>query len=32
LTHCMVPLARDGSTVDMIAVCSVLYLLSGKEN
>jgi hypothetical protein len=30
--NCMVPLARDGSTVDMIAICSVLYLLSGKEN
>jgi hypothetical protein len=29
---CMLPLARDGSTVDMIVVCSVLYLLNGKEN
>ncbi len=30
--NCMLPLARDGSRVDMIAACSVLYLLSGKEN
>jgi len=28
----MVPLARDGRTVDMIVVCSVLYLLDGREN
>ncbi len=30
--NCMVPLARDGRTVDMIAVCSVLYRLDGREN
>ena len=27
--NCMVPMARDGRLVDMIAVCSVLYLSSG---
>lgn len=30
--NCMAPLARDGANVDMIAVCSVLYRLDGKEN
>jgi hypothetical protein len=30
--NCMVPLARDGSTVDMIVGCSVLYLLDGRES
>jgi hypothetical protein len=30
--NCMVPLARDGASVDMIAVCSVLYRLDGREN
>jgi hypothetical protein len=30
--NCMVPLARDGRAVDMIVVCSVLYLLDGREN
>jgi hypothetical protein len=30
--NCMVPLARNGETVDMIAVCSVLYRLDGREN
>ena len=30
--NCMAPLARDGETVDMIAVCSVLYRLDGREN
>jgi PAS domain-containing protein len=30
--NCMAPLARDGQTVDMIAVCSVLYRLDGKES
>jgi hypothetical protein len=30
--NCMAPLARDGKTVDMIAVCSVLYRSNGKEN
>jgi hypothetical protein len=27
--NCMVPMARDGETVDMIAVCSVLFHLDG---
>jgi hypothetical protein len=30
--NCMVPLGRDGKTVDMIAACSVLYRLDGREN
>jgi hypothetical protein len=30
--NCMVPLARNGSSVDMIAVCSVLYRFDGREN
>ena len=30
--NCMVPLARDGALVDMIAVCSVLYRSTGKED
>jgi hypothetical protein len=30
--NCMVPLARDGASVDMIAVCSVLYRQDGSEN
>lgn len=30
--NCMVPFARDGVSVDMIAVCSVLYRLDGREN
>jgi hypothetical protein len=30
--NCMVPLARDGSMVDMIVGCSVLYRLDGSEN
>jgi hypothetical protein len=29
--NCMTPFARDGETVDMIGVCSVLYRLDGKE-
>jgi hypothetical protein len=30
--NCMVPLAHDGRTVDIIAACSVLYLSNGREN
>jgi PAS domain-containing protein len=30
--NCMVPLARDGSTVDIIVGCSVLYRLDGRES
>ena len=30
--NCMVPLARDGSMVEMIVGCSVLYRLDGSEN
>ncbi len=30
--NCMVPMARDGSRVDMIMVCSVLYRSNGEEN
>jgi hypothetical protein len=30
--NCMVPLARDGVSVDLIAVCSVLYRLDGSQN
>jgi hypothetical protein len=30
--NCMVPLARDGKTVDMIVACSVLYQIDGREN
>lgn len=30
--NCMVPLARDGRTVDIILACSVLYGLNGREN
>jgi hypothetical protein len=30
--NCMVPLAQDGRTVDIIAACSVLYLSNGREN
>jgi hypothetical protein len=29
--NCIVPLARDGKTVDMIAACSVLYRSDGRE-
>jgi hypothetical protein len=29
--NCIVPLARDGCTVDMIAACSVLYRSDGRE-
>jgi hypothetical protein len=32
IEDCMVPLARDGASVDMIAVCSVLYRGDGGEN
>jgi hypothetical protein len=28
----VVPLARDGRTVDIILACSVLYGLDGREN
>jgi hypothetical protein len=30
--NCVVPLARDGRTVDIILACSVLYGLDGREN
>lgn len=30
--NCLAPLARDGSTVDIIVGCSVLYGHSGREN
>jgi hypothetical protein len=30
--NCMVPLARDGRTVDMIAVCSILYRSDGRPS
>jgi len=30
--NCVVPLARDGWTVDIILACSVLYGLDGREN
>jgi hypothetical protein len=30
--NCIVPLARDGSTVDIIVACSVLYGFDGREN
>jgi PAS domain-containing protein len=30
--NCMVPLARDGATVDIVFACSVLYGLDGREN
>ncbi len=30
--NCIVPMARDGATVDMIAGCSVLYRSTGKED
>jgi hypothetical protein len=30
--NCMVPLARDGRAVDIVAACSVLYLSNGREN
>ncbi len=30
--NCMVPLAQDGSTVDIIAACSILYFSNGREN
>jgi hypothetical protein len=30
--NCIVPLARDGETVDMLVACSVLYTLDGHEN
>lgn len=30
--NCMLPMARDGTHVDMIAVCSILYQLNGMEN
>jgi hypothetical protein len=30
--NCMVPLARDGETVDMIMACSILYRQDGVEN
>lgn len=29
--NCLVPLARDGRTVDIIAACSVLYRSNGRE-
>jgi hypothetical protein len=29
--NCLVPLARDGRTVDILAACSVLYQLDGRE-
>lgn len=29
--NCVVPLARDGRTVDILAACSVLYDFSGRE-
>jgi hypothetical protein len=29
--NCIVPLARDGRTVDIIAACSVLYRSDGRE-
>jgi hypothetical protein len=29
--NCMLPMARDGTIVDMIMACSVLYQSSGKE-
>jgi hypothetical protein len=29
--NCVVPLARDGRTVDIIAACSVLYRSDGRE-
>jgi hypothetical protein len=29
--NCIVPLARDGLTVDMLAACSVLYRSNGRE-
>ena len=30
--NCILPMARDGATVDMIAGCSVLYRSTGKED
>jgi hypothetical protein len=30
--NCIVPLARDGKTVDILVACSVLYSLDGHEN
>ncbi len=30
--NCIVPLARDGKTVDILVACSILYDLDGKEN
>ncbi len=30
--NCIVPLARDGKTVDILVACSILYNLDGKEN
>jgi hypothetical protein len=30
--NCVVPLARDGRTFDIILACSVLYGLDGREN
>ncbi|MBV8649966.1 MAG: hypothetical protein JO255_00780, partial [Alphaproteobacteria bacterium] len=30
--NCIVPLARDGVTVDILVACSVLYTLDGNEN
>ena len=30
--NCIVPLARDGKTVDILVACSVLYGIDGREN